>query len=203
MTTDKTLTAVYEESSICYSYVGTEGLPVFVWPLQGSMFDYEWFENRWDYDWLAKCGGVDLKHIALDIQHKVNDTVNKEVRAAYKGIVADVYNAGRDWGQAVTIEHIDDNGAKFTTNYTHIYSYVKKGDEPKQGEIIGKVNWVNHLHFSIRRAPYSNISNAGALPVIDQHDCTCKYKAEGKTYVRPLFPEYFVDPSTVYYMSLP
>ena len=132
--------------------------------------------------------------------------MNKTVRAAYDGVIKTIYDAGNGWGTGITMEHIDTNGNKVTTNYTHIIpnEKIKKNKAVKKGAAIAKVANLTrsnpHLHYSIRRAPYSKYSNAGALPVVNQEDCKCTYY-NPKKYNRPVFPEYFIDPSIASYSS--
>lgn len=192
----------------CFIQLDASGLPELQWPLEGIQSDYDWLQ--WDYEWpFGSCGGENLRHAALDITAISGATVGKTIRAAYGGTVKAIYNAGEGWGTGLTIEHVDNNENEFTTNYTHIepFKNIKKNRQVSKGEPIGTVANITrsnpHLHFSIRRASYNNYSNRGALPVVNENgDCTCTYTpTSGKKVTSPLFPEYFIDPSTASYTS--
>src|SRR5207302_9079524 len=92
--------------------------------------------------------------------------------------------AGPKCGRAITIEHLDNNQHKFTTNYTHIDPIsspdIIVNKFVTKGTLIGTVTTLHgtttdHLHFSIRRHSYDNVANRGALPDprADRGDCTC------------------------------
>ena len=184
----------------CYPQLDTEGLPTLKWPLPGSQSDY-YVYGEWGYDWLSSCGGKKTRHTGSDIYTVSGESMlNKEVRAAYDaiaGVHPIIYNAGSGWAYGVTLSHIDQDGYTFTTNYTHIkpnYSILKK--DVKKGDLLGTITNIKtspHLHFSIRRAPYSNTANAGSLPQVNQKNCTCNYKYPD------LWPEYFVNPAEATY----
>lgn len=76
---------------------------------------------------------------------------------------------------------------------------VSKGTQiATVGAIYGGGVSGNHLHFSLRRAPYTNISNRGALPDpgADQGKCLC---TDDQNNTDPVFPEFFIDPSLATY----
>ena len=189
-------------SGICYPQLSADGLPTMVWPLEGDQSDYKWYKDQWDYEWkFGSCGREYKRHVGLDISLKSGETIiGYPVYPVYAGEVKAVYNAGRKWGYGVTIEHVDHNGDKFTTNYTHINPEVSVGADVLIVDKIGKVANIpskgDHLHFSIRRAAYSNIANRGALPTVDEGDCKC---TDNKKRTDPVFPEYFIDPALVTY----
>ena len=167
------ITAVFEATDDCYKELDADGLPDLCYPLEGNPSDYR-ITNGWNAEWCwSSCGSVCKRHIAWDIVLNSGSIVGKEVRAAYDGkVVAKYWADSKDkkgWGRGMTIEHIDNFGQKFTTNYTHIDP--KSIKNPKKGDVIGTVAHItkggDHFHFSIRRAPYDNTSNAGALPAVN------------------------------------
>ncbi len=181
----------------CYTGLGADGLPDLQWPLEGQKDDYKWYSGKWDYVWkFNSCGSQYKRHVGLDLSLKSGDIKGKKVFAAYDGYIKAKYFL-KGWLNAITIEHLDNNDNKFTTNYEHIEvaKGIKENQYVTKGTLIGNVADLkisgDHLHFSIRRAPYSNTSNRGALPVVNEKDCKCGGD--------PVFPEYFIDPSTASY----
>ncbi len=216
MSTDKSLQAVFAPSPACYNQIGVNALPTLHWPLEGVQSDYQVYNGdlgtyadvgTWNYDWgSSQCGGQDLLHVGLDIRPKiVGNTIGTKVLAAYDGTVILTYNAGRGWGTGLVVEHIDGNGGRFTTTYIHVNPLkgIKAGKPVIKGKQIATIEDISgpHLHFGIRMAPYSVIAQAGALPRVDQGTCSCIYAANGKKYDRPVWPEFFIDPSQVSYTS--
>ncbi len=112
----------------------TRGSGLFGWPITGTITSaYGWRKSGF--------------HHGLDIAGKVGDPI----RAAANGSVE---HTGYQpiYGQTIILEH--ENGKK--TVYAHLEKiYVKKGQEVKQGKIIGSVGTSGrttgpHLHFEIR-----------------------------------------------------
>jgi murein DD-endopeptidase MepM/ murein hydrolase activator NlpD len=116
----------------------------------GSKFTTENSEMKY-----ALHTGIDLKGAS-----------GTKIYAIYDGIVKAYYSAGTQWGMAITIEHNCECEGIYTSNYTHVKSSLKVGDEVRRGDIIGELEDISvpHLHFGIRKGEYSNISNRGALP---------------------------------------
>src|SRR5262249_43830478 len=88
------------------------------------------------------------------------------------------------------------------TSYLHISTVddpnLYEGASVTRGTQIGVVAHIDtgdHLHFSIRRSAYDPLAWRGALPQIEERHCHCN---DGE-FNDPLFPEYFVDPSTASY----
>jgi murein DD-endopeptidase MepM/ murein hydrolase activator NlpD len=183
-----------------YPQLTAVNLPTFSWVLEGVQQDYQSYSTntyfKFRSPWLSApsylCGGERQFHTAWDIHRPNLAQINgKKVYAAYGGTVKAVYNAGSGFAQGITIEHLDLIGNKFTTNYTHVDPLASlQGQSVTAGQQIGYVADLaddDHLHFSLRKAPYSNISNKGALPkYLNDNNCSCGGD--------PVFPEYFVDP---------
>jgi hypothetical protein len=183
-----------------YPELDATNLPSFNWVLEGQQSDYQSYANngyfKFGSDWLSDasylCGGVKKLHNGWDI-HRPNyaEIKGKEVYSAYGGTVKAVYNAGTGFAKGITIEHTDLIGDVFTTNYTHLDPLASlQGTYVNAGQLIGYVADLSandHLHFSLRRAPYTNTSNRGALPkYLNDNNCSCGGD--------PVYPEYFVDP---------
>jgi hypothetical protein len=203
----------------CFSPLGPDGLPALKWPLDGTPLDYNVAGNRWDYQWIRSCGSVPKRHNGLDLTLRSGATmVGKPVYAAYPGVIIQVYNPcgtkgcakGVDWQSGITVLHTDNQGNNFTTSYIHVVPLNGK-NAPKVGKTVSKGAQIAtvgaimgggvtgpHLHFSIRRAPYANTANRGALPDLgaDQGDCLC---TDDQNNADPLFPEFFIDPSLATY----
>jgi len=190
-----------------YPELTTNNLPKLKWVLEGKMSDYQSYSSnkyfKFGVDWLSDtqylCNSKKKRHNGWDI-HKPNfaEIKGKKVYAAYSGVVKTVYNAGSGFAQGMTIEHTDMVGDVFTTNYTHIDPVSNmQGKYVEAGQHIAYVADLaanDHLHFSLRRAPYSNFSNRGALPRRINLECNCT-DAAGRN--DPVFPEYFVNPGNL------
>ncbi len=107
---------------------------LFGWPIMGTITSaYGWRKSGF--------------HHGLDIAGKVGDPIRAAANAS-------VEHAGYQpiYGQTIILKH--ENGKK--TVYAHLEKiYVKKGQEVKQGKIIGTVGTSGrttgpHLHFEIR-----------------------------------------------------
>ena len=147
------------------------------WPLPGT-FNPSNISLGFGNNWVKSCGGLVKKHTGIDYPQNVGTTV----RAAASGWVRAAQLDPEDIGW-VTIEH-----GCFTTVYWHINPSVVAGQWINEGDPMGSVgyspNFSPHLHFGIRRLPYSNTSNRGSLP---QTSCNND----------PAFPENFQNPLTV------
>jgi Peptidase family M23/Abnormal spindle-like microcephaly-assoc'd, ASPM-SPD-2-Hydin len=185
----------------------TNNLPVFTWVLDGTQRDYQSYSTNgyftYGKEWLSGdsylCNGKTKFHTGWDI-HRPGFTEIKDTKvfAAYAGQVKAVYNAGIGFAQGITIEHTDLSGGIFTTNYTHVDPVPNiQGATVTAGQLIGYVADLakdDHLHFSLRRAQYSNNSNKGALPKY-QNDANCNCGGD------PVFPEYFVNPGNLSFQN--
>jgi murein DD-endopeptidase MepM/ murein hydrolase activator NlpD len=185
----------------------TDNLPILRWVLDGTQQDYQAYSSNgyftYGSDWLSGaqylCNGKKKFHVGWDI-HRPGFTEIKgtKVFAAYAGQIKDVYGAGTGFAQGITIEHTDLLGGIFTTNYTHVDPVPSlQGTIVTAGQLIGYVADLaanDHLHFSLRRAQYSNNSNKGALPRY-QNDANCNCGGE------PVFPEYFVNPGNLNFQN--
>lgn len=187
-------------TSCSYPQLSTHNLPILNWMLEGSINDYQSYATnkyfKFGSAWLSGssylCNGQKKVHNAWDIHRPNFAQINgKKVYAAYAGFVKAVYNAGTGFAQGLTIEHKDLQGNFFTTNYTHIVAIDGVANtNVAAGQHIGFVADLDnndHLHFSLRRASYSNYANNGALPkYLNDNNCLCGGQ--------PVFPEYFVNP---------
>jgi len=181
----------------------TNGLPTLTWILEGTQQQYQPYSSnqyyRFGSAWLPNanylCNGNRRVHNGWDIHcPNFSQISGKKVYAAFAGKVQVVYNAGSGFKQGITIEHTDLNGDIFTTNYTHVDPLMNmQGQTVIAGQQIGTVADLvenDHLHFSLRRAPYSDYANRGALPkYMDDNNCSCSGD--------PVFPEYFVNPGSL------
>ena len=180
----------------CYQEKSASGLPTLLYPLEGGQSSFTTqgfftFNSSWTP---GACGGKNKRHNGWDIKKVSGSIVGTRVLAAYDGTIKAIYSAGTGWANGITIEHSDLNGEKFTTNYTHVdaLSGVTSGQTVRVGQAIATVADIDidHLHFSVRKAAYSNTANRGALPdPTVSSTCTCSSD--------PAFPEFFVNPSNI------
>ena len=177
----------------------------FLWPLSGSPNDYHW--GKWDADWpFGSCGGQWKRHTGLDVIPNSGDIRGRAVVAPTSGTIK-VWNgdAGSGWQRFVTVEGSDANGQRFTWTVMHIIPAsdqdLAAGRWIERGRYIGYIadlshdGHTSHLHYMTRRAPYSNISNRGALPKVeDAADRGTGYCDDGKGHRDPLWQaDYFMD----------
>lgn len=160
-------------------------IPPLRWPTdRGAPVGRFDFGSNWDCLQCKKgCDDEYQLHTGIDIRVGKG----RPVFAAEDGVVK-VVGSDPTWKGWVTIEHRL-GGTVFTTVYWHITPSVRAGQEVTRGQQIGTVADMGsntHLHFGVRHAPYSNVSNRGALP--KTRDCGPD---------RPQFPEKFVDPKLV------
>lgn len=123
------------------------GMGIFQWPLPQSYTITSWFGYRKD-----PFTGEIAYHSGIDIAAPKGTPI----LAAANGTVT-IANAIDSWGDSygyhVKIKHTD----SFETLYAHCSSIcVTKGQEVKQGEVIGYVGTTgnstgNHLHFEVRQ----------------------------------------------------
>jgi murein DD-endopeptidase MepM/ murein hydrolase activator NlpD len=103
---------------------------------------------------LAAADWLQFKKLVKKIFRR--DIVSSRWRDAKKAGVAGYKSAGGIGGASVRIAHMDDNGKKWGSYYGHMsVIYVKKGQEVKQGEIIGRTGDTAifdskpHLHMQL------------------------------------------------------
>lgn len=202
----------------CFTQLSTSDLPTLSFPLR------DWSKTttfvsilNFGADWqFGKCGNNWKKHTGNDyvyplVNGKRTNLKDAPVYAVYDGVVKEVYNAGSGWGYAMTIEHKytyknaqnKEITIVFTSNYTHIKqnTFFRSGQNVKKGALIGNIEDIsakttNHLHFTLRRGIYSNMSNRGALPNSADASTNCDCKDSDKR-TDPVFPENFLNPSNV------
>ncbi len=177
-------------SSYAYAWIPT-GLK---WPtnVYTTVTSGGWFGNDWLSSKPDTCTKRVKKHAGIDLSLPANTPIY----ATYWGTVQARFLSSRDgddWGQAVTISHgYGTSGNWWTSTYHHIDPVVNVGQYVQRGQIIGYVHYTTafpvHLHFGVRDASYSNVSNAGTLP---QTACGGY----------PAFAEYFRDPYTLSYAT--
>lgn len=205
-------------AATCYSQQSASDLPTLSFPLRdwSKTTTFVSILNYGD-DWkFGKCGTNWKKHTGNDyvyplVNGKRINLKDAPVYAVYDGVVKEVYNAGSGWGYAMTIEHKytyknaqnKEVTVVFTSNYTHIKqkTFFSSGQSVKKGALIGNIEDIsakttNHLHFTLRKAAYSNTSNRGALPNSADASANCDCKDSDKR-IDPVFPEKFLNPSNV------
>jgi murein DD-endopeptidase MepM/ murein hydrolase activator NlpD len=208
-------------AATCFTQLSASDLPTLSFPLRdwskaATITPFVSILNYGD-DWkFGKCGINWKKHTGNDyvyplVNSKRTDLKDSPVYAVYDGVVKEVYNAGDGWGFAMTIEHKyiyknaqnKDVTVVFTSNYTHIKqkTFYSSGQSVKKGALIGNIadisaKTTNHLHFTLRKGAYSNMSNRGALPNSADASTNCDCKDADKR-TDPVFPENFLNPSNV------
>lgn len=138
--------------------------------------------------WISYCGGYIKKHTGVDVQASKGE----KIYATYDGYVV-AAQLDATWGGWVTIDHGPTHTFNLTSVYWHVIPSVSVNTWVLKGQQIGTVadlGLSTHLHFGLREAAYSNVSNAGALP---QTNC------DGY----PAFQEYFVNPWSLNYENNP
>jgi murein DD-endopeptidase MepM/ murein hydrolase activator NlpD len=161
------------------------------WPLNGT-YSTSKISFGFGVNWVEAdtCTGRPKTHVGIDIVDGTNTAPGATVKAAYGGVVAEVYTAQSKWGAAVVLLH----GSCWTTVYWHVVPTVSKDQVVSQGQKIGTIfdlytksggQYGNHLHFGFRAKPFNNpVSRAGALP-----------KSACSGY--PAAPEHFVNPTSL------
>lgn len=176
-------------------YTPVASIPVLQWPLNGKLNDRKitlGFGDSWPF---GECpAGTVKKHVGID----VNANVDEDVRAAYDGIVKDIYKGQYStWANAVVIEH---GNNQFTTVYWHVIELKDDKKTKSKGLYVGKsvskgdliahvadLGKNTHFHFGIRNAAYDvRNSLAGALP---QTKCG-GYLAFRDFFINPVYIEY-------------
>jgi murein DD-endopeptidase MepM/ murein hydrolase activator NlpD len=103
-------------------------------------------------------------HVGADLDR---DAPGTKVFSIKRGTVKHV-NVTKGWDGVVCVEHTSDDGKnKYTSTYWHLEQIgVKVGQKVNTGQqlgVIGRNNGINkyhdHLHFSIRYAPYDPITS--------------------------------------------
>lgn len=133
-------------------------------------------------EWVwGQCGGKNKIHCGVDLACAAGTAIY----AAYDGTVkAQFEDAG--WKGCLVIEHRTPGGVVFTTTYWHVKT-DRSWAQVKRGQKIGTVadlagKSINHLHFGLRQAAYSEVAKRGALPV----KAGCGDPAFPEKFVRPL-----------------
>lgn len=136
-----------------------------MFPIKNSENNYKITSGFGNREYMCKDKIIKDFHNGVDL---ISTTKETEIVAFDKGVVINVCNEGKQYGQAcyVVIQH---DG--YITRYYHLKSgsiKVKVGDEVNEGDflgIMGKTGQANgvHLHFQI---DYGNINEA-INPLID------------------------------------
>ena len=164
---------------VATSGVSAATIPPLFWPASGGTVDLGFGAN-----WILKgCDRLPQAHAGIDI--KVARLTN--VYAAQGGVVKFVGGTRFVRGsQFVVIEHRDNQGRRYTTNYWHVIPVVRWGQSVARGQLIAGVDGLpgnDHFHFGVRNQSYGLISNNLALP-----------RTRKCTPLLPKFPEKFKDP---------
>lgn len=139
------------------------------------------FGDNW---YSGYCGGKVKRHVGVDVASYVGEPIY----AAYDGWVK-VAQTDQTWGGFVTIDHAPAHTFLLTTAYWHLKPAVTVNTWVSKGAIIGYICYLSsgtHFHFGVRKAVYSNMSNAGALP---QQNCG-GYPAYPENFINPLALQY-------------
>ena len=155
------------------------------WPLIGTLNDRSIMLSFGD-DWVhGYCDGLIKRHTGIDIAASSDDVVYAAEAGEIKWIGST--SSHPEWAYGIVIDH-----SGYTTVFWHVDPLVYIGDWVAKGEQIATVADLGadtHLHFGIRLVPYSDISIRGALP---QAECGGD----------PAFPEYFINPELLDYVTL-
>jgi murein DD-endopeptidase MepM/ murein hydrolase activator NlpD len=168
---------IFQASSAAFS----ANIPQLGFPLKAGARTVLGFGDPWGF--ARGCDGAWKVHTGRDLKVTAGTPVYAMADGVGRAVLSDP-----QWRGAVTLEHRDSQGQKFTTGYWHIMPLVKVGQQVRRGQpiaVVASMGTNTHLHVSVRNAPYSNVANRGALP--RTRDC-------GPS--DPPFPGGFIDPAT-------